>query len=532
MSISYISQYDEPVVVGVTGHRRLGDENTVRSRVRFTLLMLSQRATGSARNPAALTVLSAVAEGADRLVAEEVLRLPKSNLEVVLPFARADYETDFETTESKAEFASLLKRATEVQELPEGETREAGYENAGRTIVDECAVLIAIWDGKESRGRGGTAEIVEYARKLGKEVVWIESEAPYLIHDEHARVPSVDTTDLNAFLKSKLNDDAFQEQMAKQRSWWSPADPANATELPLDELMDWILPEFVRADMLALRYQRIHQFIGELMFALPVIAVVAVTIQAFFVPQTPLIVLVELGALVGLVAAFSFSHWAHVHSRWISYRFLAERLRSSYFLAVIASSDQRGERAEVTYLDDPSDEWIRLMIAEVNSRRPPVKMTPTYVAQARDYLAQSWIHDQAQYHRKASARHGGGERLFQRSILILFILAFIAAVIHVLDGPDTIAERPNYAWVLIQLSIVVPVIGAAFHGISTQREFKRHAQRYERMAKLLDDLQTRMLAAQDANGVKQVASDVERVIRDENSDWFGVMRFHDVELIT
>jgi hypothetical protein len=320
--------------------------------------------------------------------------------------------------------------------------------------------------------------------------------------------------------------------MTKQRGWWAPADPAQASELPLDELVDWILPEFVRADMLALRYQRLHQFIGELMFALPVVAIIAVTIQAFFVPQTPLIVLVELGALLGLVAAFIVSHWARVHSRWISYRFLAERLRSSYFLAVIASSDQRRDRTEVTYLDDPSDEWIRLMIAEVNSRRPAVNMTPSYVAQARDYLARSWIHDQAQYHRKASARHGGGERLFQRSILILFVLAFIAAVIHVIDGPDTIAERPNYAWVLIQLSIVVPVIGAAFHGISTQREFKRHAQRYDRMAKLLDDLQAKMCAAPDAAAVQHVASDVERLIRDENSDWFGVMRFHDVELIT
>jgi hypothetical protein len=116
--------------------------------------------------------------------------------------------------------------------------------------------------------------------------------------------------------------------------------------------------------------------------------------------------------------------------------------------------------------------------------------------------------------------------------LILFLLAFLAAVIHVLDGPDTIAERPNYAWVLIQLSIVVPVIGAAFHGISTQREFKRHAQRYDRMAKLLDDLQAKMCAASDAAAVQRVASDVERLIRDENSDWFGVMRFHDVELIT
>jgi hypothetical protein len=32
--------------------------------------------------------------------------------------------------------------------------------------------------------------------------------------------------------------------------------------------------------------------------------------------------------------------------------------------------------------------------------------------------------------------------------------------------------------------------------------------------------------------VREVAAATERVMREENSDWFGVMRFHDMELIT
>jgi hypothetical protein len=114
----------------------------------------------------------------------------------------------------------------------------------------------------------------------------------------------------------------------------------------------------------------------------------------------------------------------------------------------------------------------------------------------------------------------------------LFFLALVVAVVHVASGPEKIGERSNRAWALIQLSIVVPVLGAAFHGGSQQREYKRQAQRYDRMAKLLDDLQKRMCKAPDKATLAQIASDVERLIRDENSDWFGVMRFHDVELIT
>jgi hypothetical protein len=32
--------------------------------------------------------------------------------------------------------------------------------------------------------------------------------------------------------------------------------------------------------------------------------------------------------------------------------------------------------------------------------------------------------------------------------------------------------------------------------------------------------------------VREVAAAAEQVMREENSDWFGVMRFHDMELIT
>jgi hypothetical protein len=518
--------------VGVTGHRQLDDENALRARVRFALLMLTQREGGSTRHPDAITVYSAIAEGADRLVADEVLKLPNSSLQVVLPFARADYENDFESPASKGEFASLLQRATNVRELPAGDTREEGYENAGWAIVDACDVLIAIWDGKESRGRGGTAEIVEYARKRGKEVVWIGAHTPHLVKDENGPADSPDTTDFNAYLSHKLSEGAIREHTETQRGYWAPADPATTSELPLDELMDWILPDFVRADMLAQRYQRAHTWVGALLFSLPVVAVVVVTIQAFFYSNYPKYALIEVATLLLLLAFVLVSHRNRVHNRWISYRFLAERLRSSYFLAVIASSDQRRDRTEVAYLEDPSDEWIRLLIAEVNGRRPQVELTPTYVIQARDYLATNWIHDQEKYHRDASARHGRGERRFRNAIVILFVIALFVAIFHAIRHGEDIGKEKKIAWVLIQLSIVVPVVGAALHGISSQHEFKRHAQRYERMAKLLDGLHTRMCATTDKAEVQQVASDVERLIRDENSDWFGVMRFHDVELIT
>ena len=59
------------------------------------------------------------------------------------------------------------------------EDRQAGYERSGQYIADQCDALIAIWDGLPARGRGGTAEIVAYARKNKRKLAWIKSVGPY-----------------------------------------------------------------------------------------------------------------------------------------------------------------------------------------------------------------------------------------------------------------------------------------------------------------------------------------------------------------
>jgi hypothetical protein len=48
------------------------------------------------------------------------------------------------------------------------------YLHAGLTMLDGVERLIAVWDGGPARGRGGTAEIVEHARRRGLavDVMW------------------------------------------------------------------------------------------------------------------------------------------------------------------------------------------------------------------------------------------------------------------------------------------------------------------------------------------------------------------------
>jgi hypothetical protein len=82
------------------------------------------------------------------------------------------------------------------------------------------------------------------------------------------------------------------------------------------------------------------------------------------------------------------------------------------------------------------------------------------------------------------------------------------------------------------VSIAVPAVGAAFHGIGAQRQFRHHSERYRRMVDLLTEVYGEMARAPSLERVREVAVQTEQIMREENSDWFGVMRFLDMELIT
>jgi hypothetical protein len=160
------------VRVGVTGHRILAEPERVSQGVGEALRRIRDSFNGRP-----LTVYSSLAEGADRLVAEEALRQPDTQIVAVLPFGRDDYSADFghPGTPSRLHFGALLERAAEVIELAPGRTREEGYAQAGNHIVNLCDVLLAIWDGEHARGEGGTAHVVGRARALGKPIVIVRA---------------------------------------------------------------------------------------------------------------------------------------------------------------------------------------------------------------------------------------------------------------------------------------------------------------------------------------------------------------------
>ncbi|MDR5728886.1 MAG: DUF4231 domain-containing protein [Terriglobia bacterium] len=199
--------------IGVTGHRPKNFAEDAQLAVRKTLNNLFGEMAESAAKlykleseffdsaPPQFRIVSALAEGADSVVAEAGLQAGFA-LDVVLPFTADVYEADFKTSTSKERFRELLACARARFILPgkrnEQDPVEANraYEAAGLMTIRQCDLLISVWDGKEASGRGGTEDIVQHAVTTGRPVLWFDEKGngPFLLQGNS--IEPVDARDL------------------------------------------------------------------------------------------------------------------------------------------------------------------------------------------------------------------------------------------------------------------------------------------------------------------------------------------------
>src|SRR5487761_744084 len=156
-----------PIVIGVTGHRHLRDADlpSHREHVREFFAQLRRRYPSTP-----LRIVTALAEGADRLVAEVALA-EGHELLVPLPLEPEDYERDFPA--STAEFHSILQRippgqvfvlprdpGSDHERLSPHDQREKRYRAVGMFLAQQSHLLLALWDGQQTDSSAGTAAVV------------------------------------------------------------------------------------------------------------------------------------------------------------------------------------------------------------------------------------------------------------------------------------------------------------------------------------------------------------------------------------
>jgi hypothetical protein len=148
--------------VGVTGHRDLSEA---------TCGLVAAAIAIQLKRFASIDGISSLAEGADQIFAEQVLRAG-GVLTAMIPSAQ--YARSFGTSAGEAAYGHLRAQAREVIELPFGAPSDEAYLAAGQRVVVLADVLLAVWDGTPSRGVGGTADVVAFAGQRGvpTTVVW------------------------------------------------------------------------------------------------------------------------------------------------------------------------------------------------------------------------------------------------------------------------------------------------------------------------------------------------------------------------
>jgi hypothetical protein len=304
---------------------------------------------------------------------------------------------------------------------------------------------------------------------------------------------------------------------------------ALAREIGLgSDLMDlfmWIQPPLARAEILSRRSRTLYLRLSDALFALAASAVCIVGVQLTFFPDIRLLVTGEIACLLAILIGLEWGRRQHLQQRWTTTRYLGERLRNAFFLALAGADERRSDT--LTLGDELGALWVRVAFRMVWLRRPERwRPDQVRVVPLRAFLAEAWIEDQRLYFERVWRRDLRRHRISARAVEGLFAISVIVAIIHVaLGGPENWLHR-----LIGLLSIGIPACAAALAGHNAQREYARHALRYQRMADLLGEAKRRMLAAANHTHVRAVAALVDRMLRVERGDWLGTVALHDLEL--
>ncbi|MEZ2330538.1 hypothetical protein AB6802_12500 [Mesorhizobium sp. RCC_202] len=583
--------------VGVTGHRpgdRLPDEDI--DRITADIASIFNRLTVAARRAAekhpdvldgadpSLTLVSALAEGADRIAAEDALGAGW-RLEAVLPFTPEAYEADFATEDSKSAFRELYDKAASVFCLAmptEPNLRPRAYQATGHLTLDNCDLLLAVWDGGPAKGAGGSAEIVHDALTRGIPVLHVhatEALAPSYLRFgrdptplredltllvEWLTAPPQNRSSLDRFFREAVDNGSAQDGSFLQ--WWrlsrrltkffawfgsdhhpgypdlTRAGAKTGAVLPPETLLS---ERHEAADAVSTRLGHVYRSAFMLVFLLSTAAVLASLGNVFWwhsVPAKLEAVVVELCfilMILGITRAGTNKEW---HRRWLETRRLAELLRVAEAMA------PTGGGAPIAPDDDGDlssawTEWYaRASLREVSV--PDATADQAYLDDLANGFVSDLLDGQIRYNQDTSRRlhrlHHGLDRIgivlfrITLGICVVFLCAealfFFGFVHH--DGVEHFLTR----WIKPAVTLCsagLPALGAALYGIRAQGDYLASANRSEATARALRGVRDRLLAARGACDIvvlRGLFGQAAEIMQSDLSDWRQIYRLRPISL--
>ncbi len=561
-----------PLVLGITGHRNLHPDEfeLIRTRLREVIHDLRETYPDTP-----LTLLSPLAEGADRLVAHVAL---EEGLQLVapLPFAKDDYCRDFKSEDSLQEFNGLLAQADyfslpqlhQGSEVKKSPARFAQYTLVGAYIARHSHVLLALWDGRTQPNPGSTYEVIQFRLTGNMQALpagyqpptnpldfvdtgkvchikvsrdndpqcLIDAGSIHILTPEHP-IPSRDLKDLHSESFShidQLNRDVsdYQAQngdidFEKGQMFRNAKFEVSKLSAPFQKMAR--IHEVV--SYLSVHNHRPTEKVMRWVFIIGVFMVLAVEFYA----HPPWLHSGEypnwlLGVYFFLFAlGYGVYRWAHshqIHDKYLHYRGLAEALRVQMFWQLgglntsVADFYQRKHRNEL--------EWIRSAVRALSTHNW------VHDQHSIEVVLEDWIDKQSKYFKERSfSNHQRMRRLsaLAGSLFMIGLSLTFGVFLWGLFAPDSVHHHHALHSSLIVLMVFLPAVGAALDGYMEKAGFDAHFKRYREMAILFERAAV-ALRNKDTDEVDQrrILLELGKAALEENSDWLLLHRERPVAL--
>lgn len=546
--------------IGVTGHRSLPDPAAVEQQVRNFLdreldglfsaesHLCIDRVRKAGVTPIAFSAVTPLAEGADRAVARAISSFPGSRIDVVLPLTVADYLQDFQQEESRREFLAMVEQARrpvflrslniEAEASSDEQAhalRQLAYEEAGQYVVSHCDLLIAVWNGQPSRGRGGTADIVDYAKAQGRPVVRIWNGAVETYDFAHGlNAAGLDAID--RFNREPISPAIRQQYLQNLiRDYFEK--PAAAPDVPKanrEIVEQYFFPGYVQASVIAKRNQQQFYAVGRAVYWRSAIAVACVALAALLPKEGILgwlqtgLFIAELGLLWTILRNLHRAHHDKVQQAWMEHRFLAERIRAGTFLAICGIEAKPMELLPFMGGSQSANDWMVRVYDEIWNSAPRLAgCSHGECLLLNRYIREKWLDAQASFHRGKRERERKARFRLEKWGRYVLPITMGAAALHVLlkflGFENALAEAP-----LTFIALVLPALAASLAGMLAHREHLRLEKRSESMAPQLEYLSRRMASASEPASFELLLHQADELMLRETQDWLTLMR--DVEV--
>ncbi len=535
------------LTIGVTGHRRLENTGVIRKTVRRILDDILLRHPGTLKTPVRLCCLSPLAEGADRLVATEVLEYEDATLKAVLPLSVSDYRRDFTTPEARQEFSNLLKKSRTPVTLRRNnladdypaeiisEARSLAYERVGRYVVQNCDILIGIWDGKPPCGSAGTGSIIAFAEQERCPRYIIRTDRPdsfeFIADDSRAEV-----------LFAKIDLFNTKKPRTSSRDTYSANVYAELFEKPdipeggrlsaqvRERIQHHLIPFYADASLAAKHYQTVYRRTGAAVFWLAFTAMALVGAGAVFWNAPAAIFIIEF-LILSFIASLLFyaDRKKRAHKNWMQYRFLTERIRTAFFLAVSGLEPAQLSAVRQSGSERDADAWMNIAFEEIWNRMPhPDGCAGEDPHLVKRYLEKAWIDEQISFHDITSSKNRIKSERLERFSEIIFYIAITAAALHVV-APGLFSwfhSRPVENS-LTFIALILPALGATIESIRSHRSYKHIARNSRHMYTCLDRLKNAYRPYHPAL-LERYVKEAEELMLTESEEWMSLVSFSEL----